>query len=401
MIPFDQRHREATLVLVNSEGDLLGCLPAIHLSTPWFQEIAELVRKAEAQYGIRPTILRLLSVEENQPPALYPTYLAQVSEPVTFKLATWPGELDEQPLRMSYARLNGPAADLHWAGDQLRQQGYGEVQQTRQIRTWNLSSIWRLTTSNGHFWLKCIPPFFSHEGDTIKLLEDDPAPRLVAAEGNRILMQHLEGEDCYEATEAQMLHMVTTLVDLQWRWHTRLEQLQEAGVPEYSDTDLIAQLEEVTDLYRSELTSSEQGSLQKFIDTLPARLHAINQTNIPRTLVHGDYHPGNWRGTDNNLTILDWGDCHIGLPLMDMPALLERAGDSAAAVRSHWQLCWQTYVPGADIDATFDLILPLATAWRAWIFHKFLQNIEPSEHTYHESDPRICLAETAALLQTE
>ena len=60
------------------------------------------------------------------------------------------------------------------------------------------------------------------------------------------------------------------------------------------------------------------------IATLDARCAAIDACGLPMTLVHGDFHPGNLRGDDAHLFILDWGDCGVGHPLFDVPAMMER-----------------------------------------------------------------------------
>ena len=79
----------------------------------------------------------------------------------------WTGSLDEQPLRMPWAKVGGPAADLAWADQALIAAGRQRTGDAEQMRTWNLSSVWRLPTSEGAAWLKVVPPFFAHEGAVV------------------------------------------------------------------------------------------------------------------------------------------------------------------------------------------------------------------------------------------
>ena len=162
-----------------------------------------------------------------------------------------------------------------------------------------------------------MPPFFSHEGTVLKLFENEKVPRLVASDQQRILMRHLAGEDCYDANIDQMLHMVALLVDLQWQWHDRLPALAEAGLPDCSAAYLNDAIPTIVGQYLDALSEPHQSVLKTFVADLPVRLSNIEDCGIPSTLVHGDYHPGNWRGTGINLTILDWGDCVSGHPLLD------------------------------------------------------------------------------------
>ena len=78
------------------------------------------------------------------------------------------------------------------------------------------------------------------------------------------------------------------------------------------------------------------------------------------TLVHGDFHPGNWRGT----TLLDWGDSFVGHPLLD------HADDN-----------------------------PLKHLRNSLLYQLFLDNIEPSERVYHRDDPQLALDRGRALLE--
>ena len=54
--------------------------------------------------------------------------------------------LDDHPLRLPYARPGGPARELAWAEEALAGCGREPSGRPRQMRTWNLSSIWSIPT---------------------------------------------------------------------------------------------------------------------------------------------------------------------------------------------------------------------------------------------------------------
>ena len=58
--------------------------------------------------------------------------------------------------------------------------GIAAAGRPEQIRTWNLSSLWRLPSSAGTLWLKVVPPFFAHEGRLLETLAGHPTPRVLA-----------------------------------------------------------------------------------------------------------------------------------------------------------------------------------------------------------------------------
>ena len=273
-----------------------------------------------------------------------------------------------------------------------------------QQRTWNLSSIWRLDTGSATFWVKAVPTFFAHESRVLTLFADhgEPGmPRLVASRGGDMLLEHIPGEDAYGADRAQMEHMVRQLVDLQWRWAPRLDALRAAGVPDRGSDVLAATIPAVIRRHAHTMSGSRRAGLFQFVERLPERLARLDDCDLPVSLVHGDYHPGNWRGTGLELVMLDWGDCVIGHPLLDFPGLLDRAGPHAAAVREAWLNAWREKAPHADVEQAAELAMRLADARMAVVFQTFLDQIEPSEHIYHETDPgdfltRVAEAELAA-----
>jgi aminoglycoside phosphotransferase (APT) family kinase protein len=133
----------------------------------------------------------------------------------------------------------------------------------------------------------------------------------------------------------------------------------------------------------------------------PARAaRRLAACGLPDTLVHGDFHPGNFRGDDRALTLLDWGDSGVGHPLLDQPAFLDSvSGDAVAAAREHWLRQWRGAVPGCNPARAALLLAPIAAARRAAIYRGFLDRIEPAEHPYHRHDPAEWLRRTATLVR--
>ena len=99
-----------------------------------------------------------------------------------------------------------------------------------------------------------------------------------------------------------------------------------------------------------------------FVADLPRRFAAIEACGLPDTIVHGDFHPGNVRGDAGSLVLLDWGDCGVGHPMLDMSAFLDRVPPAAVdRVRTDWLMAWRTAVPGSDPDRAAALLAPVAS----------------------------------------
>jgi aminoglycoside phosphotransferase (APT) family kinase protein len=213
-------------------------------------------------------------------------------------------------------------------------------------------------------------------------------------------MRDIPGADLWKPTAAQRLAMLDTLVDLQHAWAPRVDELLAIGVADWRAVALRPAIERVFERTRHELTAAAARAIHRVVDTLDARFRSLDPCGIPDSLVHGDYHPGNVRGTDLDLTILDWGDSGVGHPLLDVPAFMDRAPQQIySALREHWIAAWAAARPDADLARAWDLIAPIAAARRAVVYRGFLDRIEPAEHPYHRDDPRDYLQVLATILE--
>ena len=398
--------RSVTLVLTTPTGTVLGVLPPFEVSTPWWQDAGPVVLGARRVFGLDVTVLRLLETDLPSAPGGAVTYLAEVDpEPIrglnpAIPIHAWQGQLRSHPLRPGYARPGGPATDLAWADAVLAGRGLARTGPAEQIRTWNLSSLWRLPTASGYAWLKVVPSFFEHEGDMLARLAGEHVPAMLGHEGPRILLAEIPGEDRYGAPLHELLLMIDLLVDLQLHWLGRVDELLALGLPDWRPAALAVAIAGLTERAGSTVGDGERAVLDGFAGDLPARFAAIDGCGIGDGLVHGDFHPGNVRGDANGLVILDWGDAGVGHPLLDQPQFLANAGTADPAdLRQHWHSAWRRAVPGSDPDRATALLAPIAAARQALIYQRFLDGIEPAEHPYHRADVPRWLRRTVELLR--
>ena len=92
---------------------------------------------------------------------------------------------------------------LTWASDTLRAAGRRVTGPAVQRKTWNLSALFQLPTGNGPAWLKTTPRFAADEGSVIAAFaRADPSlvPPVIGAGQRRVLLEHLPGEDCWDAS---------------------------------------------------------------------------------------------------------------------------------------------------------------------------------------------------------
>jgi hypothetical protein len=392
--------RTAELVLVTPDGCPVGSLPAVSVATPWWQDVEPVVRAARDVYGVDVIVLRLLDAELDQPHGGRVTYLAEVAEPV--RAQRWTGVLDDQPRRHAFARPGGPAADLAWARALLAERGLRPTAPPTQVRTWNLSSLWRVPVEGQTAWLKVVPHFFAHEGALLTVMAGARVPTVFGHDGGRMLLEEIAGEDLYAAELPLLQEMVNLLVELQRSWEGRVEELLALGLPDWRAPALGAAIADVVERTREEIAAEDRVTLADFVRGLPGRFDDVAACGLKDSLVHGDFHPGNFRGDGRALTLLDWGDSGVGHPLLDQPAFLDAIPhDAIGAVRAHWLQQWREAVPGSDPARASALLAPIAAARQAVIYRCFLDNIEPAEQPYHRADPAKWLNRTAALVREE
>jgi phosphotransferase family enzyme len=390
--------RFARLVLVTPDGEVVGAVPPVMVETPWWQDAEPVVRAAREHYHIEVTVLRLLETQLATPHGGVVTYLAEVDRPIPSE--PWLGTLDDHPLRMPWARPGGPSRDVAWAESRLAERGMRPLGPAEQVRSWNLSSLWRLPVEGQTAWLKCVPPFFAHEGSILQRLQGWPVPTLIAHDGPRLLLAEIPGDDLYDAPLPTLLEMVRMLVGLQRQWIERTDELLALGLPDWRQPSLAQAIARLLERVGPELSDEDRATLDALAIGLDERLVQIAECGLPDTVVHGDFHPGNVRGDGSAMVLLDWGDCGVGHPLLDQPAFLDRVpADAVEALRQQWHAEWRRALPGSDPERASLLLRPLAATRQALVYQTFLDNIEPSERPYHEADPAAWLARAAGLVR--
>ena len=393
--------RTAHLVLAGPGGRVLGRLPPIDLPDPWWSEVASLVDAVRARDGLAITILRLLAAE-GRPPGGTLTYLAELAGPAP-ALAPWTGDAAPHAHTPAFARPGGPAADLAWAEAALAAHGILLTAQPLQIRTWCLSALWQLPTTNGLHWLKVVPEFFAIESRLLTRLAGHPAtPPLLAAEGTRTLMRDLPDAEGLREDARGLTAMATTLVALQAGLAGHADSLVSLGLPDWRGPAATAAFGAVADRARGALSPEDAAAIDRFVAGLPGRFAALAECGLPDTLVHGDFHPGNARGTPDEIVLIDFTDAVVGHPLLDMPTFVDRFDDPFRTdLRTAWLDAWRHAFPEAEPERAARLVAPIANARQAHVYQALLDAIDPAEHANFAHVPGHWLRRTLEILHGE
>ncbi|MFC7589670.1 phosphotransferase family protein [Nonomuraea antimicrobica] len=159
-----------------------------------------------------------------------------------------------------------------------------------------------------------------------------------------------------------------------------------AGLPRRTPEGLAERVDEVID--RTDLTSEEREKARRLVHVLPALVAELNACGLPETVVHGDFHTGNWRSNGGTAVVLDFADAHVGHPVLD--GLRTRMFMSEADWHlpiTTWIDAWRKHAPGSNPARALELAEPYQHLFYAVRYQEFLDGIELSERVYHDGDP--------------
>ena len=393
-------------MLCDGSGAVVGGAGPLPLALPWWQHVEDVVAAA-ADTGLDVTVLRLLGGEPTQgwtAAGGRVTYLAELHDGWVHEVPGWMPPQDgvdgPHPLRQTWAVPGGPATDLAWATSAVREAGHQLSGPPVQVRTWNLSSIWRLPLGDGQAWLKVVPPFFAHETAVLRWVGARPGlvPAVLAGEAGRVVLADVPGEDQYGAGVDVAVEAARTLAELQEDSAGDVDELLGLGLTDWRLPAHRREIELSVERRAPALDAVERRALDALVAGLDDRASALADCGVPDSLLHGDFHDGNMkRDGAGPLVFLDWGDSGVGHPLLDVAVLRTgRTGDDRAVLQADVAATWRALVPGCDPVRALDLLGPLADLRAAVVFERFLAAIEPAERCYHVADPLDALRRAAS-----
>ncbi|MFD1540733.1 aminoglycoside phosphotransferase family protein [Nonomuraea guangzhouensis] len=399
---------------VTSGADYLGVVGPFAVDVPWWAEVEPVIAYVQGVLDVEVLVLRLLRVDggEGGRDGHVTYHVEALRRPAPGLLTRRP--IDEaaltrpERLRSPWARVAGLREVFGWATELLAAAGRPVTGPIRQRKTWNLAGLFLLPTDRGTVWLKTTPHFAADEGAVIGAFANlDPGlvPTVIAAGPGRVLLEHLPGEDCWDASVQAITSAVTRMVAAQSALAGPAGHglagpaghglagpagLGFAGPAGLGLRDLRGSViaGQVRDLLAGpvgrELTAEELAGAHRLVERWPM----LDECGLPDTIVHGDFHSGNWRSDGGPPVVVDFADAHLGNPVLDGVRVCDFLPETKrpAAARA-WIDAWTSQVPGCDPARALSVAEPLAHLSYAVRYQEFLDGIEPSERIYHLGDP--------------
>jgi hypothetical protein len=365
--------------VVTYGGVCAGMVGPFPVGIPWWSEVEPVVSHLEETLGVPVVILRLLTVEGSEGMRDgHVTYHAEALQPPVDHLAPCDFADDDHPLRLPWARASGVQELFRWAAQYVDLAG-----RPVQRKTWNLSGLFRLPTAGGLIWLKATPAFAAAEPVALAAFaEVDPGlvPAVLASAPGRMLLADVPGTEGRDVSDEVVADTVHRFVTAQARIGS-----PPSGIPDRRPEALAAAVRDLLDgPVGAELSPGELRAAMG----LQRRWEMLADCGLPDTVVHGDFHPVNWRRGGGPTVILDFADAHLGNPVLDgLRAIDFLPPGRRRTAASTWIAAWTEAVPGSRPAEALRIAEPLAHLAFALRYQEFLDNIEPSEHVYHLGDP--------------
>jgi len=377
--------------MVTYGGACVGVVGPFHVDIPWWAEVEPVVAHLEETVGVPVVVLRLLTVEGSDGARDgHVTYHVEALQPPANLTA---GDFvdDDHPLRQPWARASGIQELIGWASGHVELTG-----RPTQRKTWNLAGLFRLPTADGPVWLKAIPAFAAAEPAAIAAIaavDPDLVPTVLASAPGRLLLADIPGTDCWDACPEAVADAVRRLATAQ----ARIDQ-PPPRIPDRRPEILAAAVRDLLDgPVGAELSLEELHAAQG----LQWRWEMLADCGLPDTVVHGDFHPGNWRCGDGPPVVLDFADAHWGNPVLDgLRAIDYLPADRRRTAAHAWIAAWRAAAPRSRPAEALRIAEPLAHLAYAVRYQEFLDNIEPSERVYHLGDPAAVIRHALASTRT-
>jgi hypothetical protein len=393
--------------LVSVGNRYLGRAPSFDVEPAWWAQVEEITARLDELLGVRSLVLRLIHADEAEigrgGRAVYHVQVdgeprAGVLDPTPEP--GWTEIVEPHPLRSTWAEVDGPRKLIDWAAGILGDSGRGNTgsavagvgdARPTQVKTWNLSCLVRFPTTDGGAWAKATSRFLSVDADIIdhvRQYDEALAPAVLGIDldSRWSLLKHAPGIDCWQPDRVTVQEVVSRWVAVQAAIAGEADTLRAPRIVPRQLPDELERL--LAGEIGERLAADEVGEARRLVHALPRIVAELDSSGLPITLVHGDFHPGNWRSDGRHRVIVDWADSYVGHPAADIQRLRDwlpaQKRDHAIAT---WAAGWRRHLPDSEPLRALQPMAVIARLLNAVTYQRFLDNIETSERIYHEDDP--------------
>ncbi len=390
-----------------------GLAPSLRTAPVFYPEVEELVGRAREEFGLEVAILRCLEEGDANEgrPRLYSA--VRVSEDDRPRAGFGWAALDElkfgedaterliRMARMEVERLSSstpPESPVpwdsptpwhrrarEWVEANVPPTADGSAWRMAQIRSWSISSVWRLTSGGERLYFKASPRYFASEVAVTRDVASrfpEVSPGLVAVEPDEgwMIMEDL-GDVTLSKTDSAELWRETmrTIARVQQGYAGRPAALEAMNLERRTLRDIVESLAYWLEdpscsglrMFQSE-NDAALARLRPSLDEVSAMARQLDGLGLPPTLEHGDLDATNVFIRDGAPVLMDWSDACVSHPFFTplTPAQARRYPQFVEAYLREWA----GHGSPDGLRRGFAVAKPLAALESAFHYHR---NIVP------------------------
>ncbi len=293
--------------------------------------------------------------------------------------------------RAPWCRAGWAVETAAWVDEVLAQRGAHRTGRSTVLKSWGLSHVERIPTSEGVRYLKASSALFAHEPATTAWLAGvAPAvvPGVLAIDETRacLMMEALPPAQPALTVEQQRVSTCTAMAQVQLAVAGRNDELRATGAPErglastgLALTDMLS-----TGIPAGQLDGRRRRGLEDGLDRALGLLDELAACRLPDVLVHGDLHPANVVAAADGAVVFDWSDACLGHPVLDLVHLYA-ARPGAERPQLDWNAPWvQAYLEpwreectDSDLRGALALADVADLAFQAVTYQRIQASLEP------------------------
>lgn len=273
-----------------------------------------------------------------------------------------------------------------WITAELQQHGYVINGPVEQLNSWVLSSVLRVPTAAGMFYMKAVPdwPLFVHEPQFLVGMAqlrpgNVPVPLSIEPVERWMLLPDFGKAIWQNNLSDHLTEMIRTYAQLQVQMTGRVPELFAIGCIDRRLGRLATQLDELLadDAALEGLEAAEIEQLHQVAPRLKAICAKLAAYRIPETLMHGDLHPGNIATPNGQMLFFDWTDACITHPFLDMMIIFEEEDETKRnQLRDQYLEPWIAFEPRERLLEAWQLAESLWSLHQAVSYQTILAKLE-------------------------
>ncbi|MDQ2849488.1 MAG: aminoglycoside phosphotransferase family protein [Actinomycetota bacterium] len=296
--------------------------------------------------------------------------------------------------RAPWCRQGWSQQTAAWLEEVLAQRGAHRTGESTVVKSWGLSHVEQIPTSEGVRYLKASSALFAHEPAIAAWLADlapGLVPGVLALDEARscLLMQALPPAQPALTPEQKRIATCTAMARLQVAVAGRNDELRATGAPERGLTGTGLELSDMlsTGIPAEQLEGRRHRELKDGLDRALGLLDELAACGLPDVLVHGDLYPANVVVSVDGAVVFDWSDACLGHPMLDLAHLCARQPRTVRPARSEldWDAPWvQAYLkpwrvgyPESVLRRALQLADVADFAFQAVTYQRIQTSLEP------------------------